>query len=117
MIKDRLTTGILPVRLALLLIIPWLFLGGPGYEASRSFKEAWNLGHVLLFFLLAIECERGLKTKIAATGTRALAIMVLLLSAAVLIEIVQSLFPGRIMSFADVVYSIAGALAATSLAL
>ncbi len=113
MIKGRPTTGLLlPARIVLLLIIPWLFLGGPGYEASRSLKEAWNLGHVLLFFLLAMECERGLKTRIAGSGMRAFAIMVLLLAAAVLIEFAQNLFPGRTMSLADVVYSLAGALVA-----
>ena len=112
MIKCGSKSRLFLIRVTLLLILPWLFLGGPGYEASRSFKEAWNLGHVLLFFLLAIECERWLKTRIAATGARALVIMALALSAAVLIEIAQSVFPGRIVSSADVVNSGAGALVA-----
>lgn len=29
----------------------FLFFGGPGYNAPRSFANAWNLGHVLLFIL------------------------------------------------------------------
>jgi len=29
-----------------------LFVGGPDYYSTRSFKAAWDLGHVLVFFLL-----------------------------------------------------------------
>jgi len=43
----------LSLVIALLLIgFPFFFLGGPGYRASRFFKEAWNLGHILFFFLI-----------------------------------------------------------------
>ncbi len=104
--------GKLTVRLALLLIFPWLFLGGPGYVASRSLKEAWDLGHVLLFFLLSIEAEMVLRTRTAKTCTRAFVIIAFVLSAAVLIEIIQSLLPDRIVSFVDVVNSMAGAAVA-----
>ncbi len=29
--------------------IPFFFWGGPGYHAARSFKAAWDLGHILFF--------------------------------------------------------------------
>lgn len=34
----------------LCIIFPLFFFGGPGYHSARSFKEAWNLGHILFFF-------------------------------------------------------------------
>jgi VanZ family protein len=100
------------VGVALLLIFPWLFFGGPGNEANRSFKEAWDLGHVLLFFLLAIEMEMILKTGITAIGQRVSFTMAVLLVAAVLIEIIQSLLPKRIVSYVDILNSMAGATVA-----
>ena len=30
-----------------------LFFGGPDYYAARSFKNIWNIGHILLFFIFA----------------------------------------------------------------
>lgn len=39
---------------ALLLIgAPFFFLGGPGYHSSRSYQSAWDLGHILYFFILS----------------------------------------------------------------
>jgi hypothetical protein len=35
-----------------------LFLGGPDYFTSRSFKHAWDIGHILYFALLAILLSR-----------------------------------------------------------
>ena len=44
-------SALMPVAFVLLLIgFPFFFFGGPGYHAVRSFKEAWNLGHILFFF-------------------------------------------------------------------
>jgi len=39
------------IGLLLLIGFPFFFVGGPGYHAARSFKAAWDLGHVLFFFL------------------------------------------------------------------
>lgn len=41
-----------PILIVLLLIgAPFFFLGGPGYHSARSFHAAWDLGHILYFFL------------------------------------------------------------------
>ncbi len=39
------------IGLLLLIGFPFFFIGGPGYHAGRSFKSAWDLGHILFFFL------------------------------------------------------------------
>lgn len=39
------------VFILLLTGVPFFFIGGPAYHTARSFKECWNLGHVLFFFL------------------------------------------------------------------
>jgi VanZ family protein len=35
-------------------VFPFFFVGGPGYYAARSIKEAWNLGHILFFCLASV---------------------------------------------------------------
>ena len=42
----------------LLLGTALLFVGGPDYYASRSFKSVWDLGHVVYFALLAVLLSR-----------------------------------------------------------
>lgn len=50
--KNCRNSWLVPVVYLLLLIgFPFFFFGGPGYRAERSFKAAWNLGHILFFFL------------------------------------------------------------------
>jgi hypothetical protein len=41
----------LPIIIILLFILA--FIGGPDYYASRSLKELWNIGHILLFSLFS----------------------------------------------------------------
>ena len=38
----------------LLLGLPFFFWGGPGYYSSRSYKSAWDLGHIFYFLLLSL---------------------------------------------------------------
>ncbi|MDX1457080.1 MAG: succinyl-CoA synthetase subunit beta [Marinobacter sp.] len=40
--------------LALLLILPLFFFGGPDWSSGPLYKSAWNLGHVLFFGLLTL---------------------------------------------------------------
>ena len=49
--ESRRSALMLLVFILLLVGFPFFFYGGPGYHAERSFKEAWNLGHVLFFSL------------------------------------------------------------------
>ncbi len=37
----------------LLMGVPFFFFGGPGYHSSRSFQNAWDLGHILFFAVLS----------------------------------------------------------------
>ncbi|MBU2953853.1 succinyl-CoA synthetase subunit beta [Marinobacter sp. F3R08] len=39
---------------ASLLIVPFLFIGGPDWASGPLFKSAWNLGHILLCALLTL---------------------------------------------------------------
>jgi len=43
------------ITITIILIIgsALLFFGGPDYYAARSFKNIWNIGHILLFFVFA----------------------------------------------------------------
>jgi VanZ family protein len=40
--------------LGLLVIAPFFFLAGPGYDSTRSFQCFWDLGHIVFFALGAI---------------------------------------------------------------
>jgi VanZ family protein len=37
----------------LIVLLPLFFIGGPAYDASRSFKNFWNVGHILFFALFS----------------------------------------------------------------
>jgi hypothetical protein len=37
---------------ALILLFSLFFIGGPNYDSSRSFKEFWNFGHIIFFFVV-----------------------------------------------------------------
>jgi hypothetical protein len=42
------------VLILLFVGVPFFFIGGPGYHSARSFKTAWDLGHILFFCLTSI---------------------------------------------------------------
>jgi len=52
--------------LSLLAGLPFFFWGGPGYYSSRSFKAAWDLGHVLFFALLSVWLHAVVRAKVSA---------------------------------------------------
>jgi len=100
---------------ALMLIgLPFFFIGGPGYHASRSFQAAWDLGHIFFFsittswFLLQF---RGKLTTIPPIK------LFLILFASVfllgsLLELLQMLPDGRNPDLGDVLRNQLGCLAA-----
>jgi VanZ family protein len=49
--RCRFSRSHLKIAAAVLLAV-LLFVGGPGYHSPRSFGRFWNLGHIVLFFLL-----------------------------------------------------------------
>jgi VanZ family protein len=98
-------------RIFLFLLFPWFFIGGPGYEGSRVFKEVWNLGHIMFFAVLALETFSYLTARHLASRTKYIFIMLLVLVLAASIEICQSLLPERVASFQDIILGLAGGLA------
>lgn len=71
---------------ATLLIVPFLFIGGPDWSSGPVYKSAWNLGHILLFALLTLAVRpwqwlEGWRLWLLVTGV--------LLATGVLIEVIQ----------------------------
>ncbi|MBC7182208.1 MAG: succinyl-CoA synthetase subunit beta, partial [Marinobacter sp.] len=71
---------------ATLVIVPFLFIGGPDWSSGPVYKSAWNLGHILLFALLTFAIRpwhwlQGWRLWLVVTGV--------LLAAGILIEQIQ----------------------------
>lgn len=69
-----------------LLIVPFLFIGGPDWSSGPVYKSAWNLGHILLFALLTLTVRpwqwlQGWRLWLAVTSV--------LLAAGIVIELLQ----------------------------
>lgn len=69
-----------------LLIVPFLFIGGPDWSSGPVYKSAWNLGHILLFALMTLTVRpwqwlQGWRLWLAVTGV--------CLAAGIVIELLQ----------------------------
>lgn len=91
-------------------LVPLLFLGGPDYFSPRSFRCAWQFGHVILFAcagsLLALNAwwqQRGLAVLLCSA-------LLAGLGAGILIEWLQQFAAGRESSASDVRLDVLGAL-------
>ncbi len=106
---------LVPVVCVLLLIgFPFFFFGGPGYHATRSFKAAWDLGHVLFFFLasfLVITCSGSGRREKKSWLFFGL-FLLLVLVAGVIIELVQQSIGGRSVDGWDLYRNLLGCLTA-----
>jgi len=85
-----------------------MFTGGPGQSVTRSFRDLWNLGHVVLFFLFVFI----LRSDWEGFSVRGPAMQWLLaLSAAAVLglatEVLQS-FTGRQFDYVDILRDLAG---------
>jgi len=98
-------------NILLLVIFPWFFIGGPGDGDSRIFKEVWNLGHILFFAVFALEADRYYSNRGFARQSKYLSIISIILVVATIIEICQSLLPGRVASLLDIIFGLNGGLA------
>jgi hypothetical protein len=85
------------------------FISGPDYYAPRSFKNLWNLGHIIFFSLLPLLVFSALK-KSKSYPRQVLYIIVLTLLLGTLIEILQTGLDGRIPDMGDIFRNIIGAL-------
>ncbi|MFM7785367.1 MAG: VanZ family protein [Gammaproteobacteria bacterium] len=97
-----------PAMLALLaLCVLLLFVGGPDAQSTRSLRQGWQFGHVLLFFMAARLALPFFRRRFGAGASVAL----VLLAAALLGALVEWLqgFVGREVSWADVRLDVIGA--------
>lgn len=95
--------------LALLTVL--FFFGGPDDYASRSYKETWNLGHILYFALLPLVVCSYPRLRTASDKTQALLSISLAAVIGTLVEILQGGF-NRNMDIADIQRDLVGAAAA-----
>lgn len=94
--------------------LPFFFIGGPGYHASRSFIAAWDLGHVCFFAIatswVLLQLRDRLRSLPPARLFPALFLGVLLLGS--LVECVQMWIGGRNPDVEDVLRNQLGCLVA-----
>ena len=113
---DRKMSSIKPYLMVLLVVmLPLFFFGGPDDYSPRSYRNFWNLGHVVFFALLSyllLADGRIFKNK---SSIYKLSICLLITSIlGILIEILQSDF-GRDFDLNDFLMDIIGALIGFSL--
>lgn len=90
---------------AILLVgLPLFFWGGPGYYSSRSFQDAWDLGHILFFSSLSLLLHKhiGKKGNVRSPLFSFLAIFVLVLLIGFLVEFLQMFTGNRSPDMGDV---------------
>lgn len=85
------------------------FAGGPRYHSARHFREAWNLGHILFFALLAYCMFSYGKARDGRFGIQSLVIVCLCIGLGGLVELFQYDFR-RIPDVQDVIRDVIGGL-------
>ena len=88
-----------------------LFLGGPDYYSSRSFRHFWDLGHVVYFALLATLLFRWRFVAQMSLAGRWTVILVITLLLGVSIELMQHI-TARTPEYGDVLRDFTGSLIA-----
>jgi VanZ family protein len=97
---------------AALLLAVLLFVGGPGYHAPRSFGRFWNLGHIVLFFLLTdLFLQTRFYRKCARSAGAIWGVLAATLVLGALVELLQARI-GRLPAAGDVALDLLGALLA-----
>lgn len=86
-----------------------LFWGGIDYYSPRSYRHAWNLGHVLLFFIITYLLLRSCRIGKLDLNTQLVLILIIVSFLAVLTELIQSRI-NRIPSLNDVLKDLTGSL-------
>ncbi len=91
---------------------PFFFVGGPGYYATRSFKSAWDLGHIFFFTLVSVVlCDlfsrRTLSSKPFYVFLRVFVVIFLL---GLTVELLQMFSDGRSPNLFDLLRDMLGAL-------
>lgn len=100
------------LKIIALICFVFLFVGGPGYYASRSLNAAWDLGHIFFFAVVAYLALHYMRQKTAWPYTRQCLIIISGgLFFGILIEFIQSL-SAREMSIVDIFNDFTGILLA-----
>ncbi|MFY9942121.1 MAG: hypothetical protein WAK57_08105 [Desulfobacterales bacterium] len=101
----------LKIAVAVLLAV-LLFVGGPGYLSPRSFTRVWNLGHIVLFFLLTdLFLQTRLYQKRKGSGGAIWGALAATLVLGSLVELLQARI-GRLPAAGDVARDLLGTLLA-----
>jgi VanZ family protein len=89
-----------------------LFVGGPHYHSPRSFQHAWDLGHIICFFVWTLTYLSLTKnSRQTAFFKQCIYVIVVALAAAILIEWIQKFF-NRSADARDVMKDLLGCLLA-----
>lgn len=100
----------------LLACFPLFFWGGPGYYSSRSYQAAWDLGHILFFFLATLLLNDRRKEWWSGSEIASfLAVFFIVFIAGLLIEVLQMLSSNRSPDLGDILRNQLGCLAAFAL--
>jgi len=96
----------------LVLIFPFFFFGGPGYYAARSFKSAWDLGHILFFTLASAELYKFYYSRASHLKPVQVFLRVFLVVfvSGLMIEFLQMYISGRSPDVFDILRNQLGAL-------
>lgn len=78
-------------------------IGGPDYHASRSFKELWNIGHILLFALLSFYCLKYWEFFVKKRKfSQIIILFIITASLSIIIELSQHIFANGIPDLSDI---------------
>jgi VanZ family protein len=96
----------------LILVFPFFFLGGPGYYAARSYKSAWDLGHILFFSLASVELYKyyGSRASHLKPVHVFLRVFLVVFFLGLMIELLQMRTSGRSPDVFDILRNQLGAL-------
>lgn len=95
--------------LALVILLPLFFWGGPSFHATRSFKAFWDLGHVV-FFMLFVRVLAGRDPINNFSWSWAGKMIFLVLVCGIFIEVVQSGLGDRMSGLGDVWRDLGGGM-------
>ena len=95
--------------LALVILFPLFFWGGPDGHASRSFKAFWDLGHIL-FFMLFVRILAGRYIINNFFWSWAGKVILLVLVCGILVEVIQSGLGSRLSGWGDVWRDLGGGM-------
>jgi len=109
----------LPLKNSLLTVIAVIcfvlfFVGGPDYYSQRSYKDFWDIGHILFFFIFSYLILLNWPKSLETTFFRqSIAVIFIVICLGVLIELIQA-GSARTPNIMDLIRDIIGCLVALS---